>query len=268
MTLTNLGLSFGDLFDSTAPAGSDAKRKECRLRKFIPYVAHYDESTLLTEDDQLIQIVKLEGLAFQTRDEEDLKRQKRFRNRLIRSIAKSDFGVTVHVVRRRHFEYPEGDFPNRFCAELNAAWQRKHEQNEQYVNEIYLSIIKFPYKSGVVVGAKDRFAYMSHKRQRDKLDYWRRRCAQELHDVTRRVLQSLSAYEPRLLGMYRKHDGWHSDALRFLYYLINWQDTEVRVPRMPIRDYLGKNRPIFGNEAMEVRGWTQSQLGAFLSVKE
>ncbi len=38
-----------------------SRRKECRLRKFIPYVAHYDESTLLTEDDQLIQIVKLEG---------------------------------------------------------------------------------------------------------------------------------------------------------------------------------------------------------------
>ena len=268
MTRTSLGLSFDSLVDNATPAGSEEKKKEYRLRKFIPYVAHYDADTLLTEDDQLIQIIRLEGLAFQTKDEEDLKRQKRFRNRLIRSIAKSDFGVTVHVVRRRHFEYPEGTFPNRFCAELDAAWQRKHEQNEQYVNEIYLSIIKLPYKSGVVVGAKDRFAYLSHKRQRDKLDYWRRRCAQELHDVTRRVLQSLSAYEPRLLGMYQKHDGWHSNALRFLFYLINWQDAEVRVPRMPIRDYLGKNRPIFGNEAMEVRGWTKSQLGAFLSVKE
>ena len=152
MTLTSLGLNF----DSAAPAGSDAKKKEYRLRRFIPYVAHYDADTLLTEDDQLIQIIKLEGLAFQTRDEEDLKRQKRFRNRLIRSITKSDFGVTVHVVRRRHFEYPEGEFPNRFCAELDVAWRRKHEQNEQYANEIYLSIIKFPYKSGVVVGAKDR----------------------------------------------------------------------------------------------------------------
>ena len=74
MTRTNLGLRLGDLFDSTAPAGSGAKKKEYRLRQFIPYVAHYDESTLLTEDDQLIQIIKLEGLAFQTRDEEDLKR--------------------------------------------------------------------------------------------------------------------------------------------------------------------------------------------------
>lgn len=266
MTRTSLGLD--SLAGRAMPVGSEAKSKEYRLGRFIPYTTHYDADTLLTEDDQLIQIIRLDGLAFQTRDEDDLKRQKRFRNRLVRSIAKSDFGVTVHVVRRRQFEYPDGSFPNRFCAELDVAWRGKHEQHEQYVNEIYLSIIKFPYKSGVVVGAKDRIVYLSHKRQRDKLDYWRRRCAQELHDVTRRVVQTLAAYEPRLLGMVQKDDGWYSDALRFLHYLINWQDAEVRVPRMPIRDYLGKNRPIFGTEAMEVRGWTQSQLGAFLSVKE
>ena len=117
MILTSLGLDFSH----AAPAGSEAKKKEQRLRRFIPYIAHYDAETLLTEDDQLIQIIKLEGLAFQTRDEEDLRRQKRFRNRLVRSIAKSDFGVTVHVIRRKHFEYPEGRFPNRFCAELDAA---------------------------------------------------------------------------------------------------------------------------------------------------
>src|SRR6266446_8466639 len=145
MILTSLGLDFSH----AAPAGSEAKKKEQRLRRFIPYLAHYDGETLLTEDDQLVQIIKLEGLAFQTRDEEELKRQKRFRNRLVRSIAKSDLGVTVHVVRRRQFEYPEGTFPNRFCADLDSAWRRKHEQAEQYVNEIYLSLVKFPYKAGI-----------------------------------------------------------------------------------------------------------------------
>ena len=127
MTLTSLALRL----TRPVPAGSEAKAKEHRLRRFIPYLAHYDGETLLTEDDQLVQIIKLEGLAFQTRDEEELKRQKRFRNRLVRSIAKSDLGVTVHVVRRRQFEYPDGTFPNRFCADLDSAWRRKHEQAER-----------------------------------------------------------------------------------------------------------------------------------------
>lgn len=264
MTLTDLDLALGE----PAPAGSDAKRREQRLRRFIPYLAHYDGETLLTADDQLVQIVKLEGLAFQTRDADELKRQKRFRNRLVRSIAKSDLGVTVHVVRRKHFEYPDGEFPNRFCAELDAAWRRKHECTEQYVNEIYLSLVKFPYKAGVLVGAKDRLAYLSHRRHRERRAFWRRRCAQELRDVTHRVLQTLAAYEPKLLGMQCRADGWYSEPLAFLNYLVNWQGGEVRVPRMPIRDYLGRNRPIFGAETMEMRGWTASQLGAFLSVKE
>ena len=131
-----------------------------------------------------------------------------------------------------------------------------------------MSLVKFPYKSGVLVGAKDRIVYLSHKRQHEKLDYWRRRCAQELRDVTQRVLQTLGGYEPKLLGMYRKNEDWYSQPLGFLHYLVNWEDADVRVPRMPIRDYLGRNRPIFGTETMEMRGWTKSQLGAFLSVKE
>ena len=264
MTRTSLGLAF----TGPVPAGSAEKAREQRLRRFIPYLAHYDGETLLTDDDQLVQVIKVEGLAFQTRDEEDLKRQKQFRNRLVRSIAKSDLGVTVHVVRRRHFEYPDGAFPNRFCAELDAAWRRRHEQAEQYVNDIYISLIKLPYKAGVLVGAKDRFAYLSHKRHRERREQWRRRCAQELRDVSHRVLQTLAAYEPKLLGMYRKADGWYSASLAFLGYLVNWKQAEVRVPRMPVRDYLGRNRPIFGAETMEMRGWTASQLGAFLSVKE
>lgn len=251
-----------------APAGTARKRKEQPVQRFIPYTAHYDESTLLTEDDQLVQIIRLDGLAFQTQDEENLRRQKRFRNRLFRSLAKSDLGVTLHVVRRKDFGYPDASFPNPFCAELDAAWKAKHQHAEHYVNELYLSLIKLPYKSGVLIGAKDRFTYLAHRRHREKRAHWQRRGAQDLHDASQRVLQSLSGYQPTLLKMHRRADGWYSDALRFLHYLVNWQDVEVRVPRLPIRDYLGKNRPIFGSEAMEMRGWSRSQLGAFLSIKE
>jgi type IV secretion system protein VirB4 len=265
MTLSNaLGLAFR----VAAPAGVAQKRREQPVRRFIPYIAHYDESTLLTEEDQLVQIIRLDGLAFQTQDEDTLRRQKRFRNRLLRSLAKSDLGVTIHIVRRKDFHYPEGTFPNSFCIALDAAWREKHEQAEHYVNELYLSLIKLPYKSGVLVGAKDRLTYLSHKRHRGRRDQWRRRCAWDLQDASERVVQSLAAYGARLLKMHRKDDGWYSEPLRFLNYLVNWQDAEVRVPRLPIRDYLGKNRPIFGTEAMEMRGWTRRQLGAFLSVKE
>ncbi len=60
--------------------------------------------------------------------------------------------------------------------------------------------------------------------------------------------------------------GWAQ--LPRLSHLVNWDGGDARVPRMPIREYLGRNRPIFGSETMEMRGWTRSRLGAFLSVGE
>src|SRR5262245_58121175 len=100
MTLiSGMGLDVSASF----PEGTARKRKEQRIRRFNPYTVHYDEQTLLTEDDQLVQVLRLDGLAFQTQDEDTLRNQKRFRNRLLRSLAKSDLGVMVHVVRRKDF---------------------------------------------------------------------------------------------------------------------------------------------------------------------
>ena len=111
MTLTSrLGLDFSRSQPAIKP-----KAREQKLRRFVPYTMHYDESTLLTEDDRLVQIIQLDGLAFQTQDEDTLRRQKRFRNRLLRSVAKSDLGVMVHVIRRKDFAFPTSTFPNRFC---------------------------------------------------------------------------------------------------------------------------------------------------------
>ena len=118
MTLPKLDLNF---FAPT-PKGVDAKKKEQPIGQFIPYTVHYDDSTLLTEHNQLIKIIKLEGLSFQTRDEDELRRHKVFRNRLARSISKSDYGVYLHIVRRKHFRYPDGVFPNQFCTDFDAAW--------------------------------------------------------------------------------------------------------------------------------------------------
>ena len=85
MTLTSLALRL----TRPVPAGSEAKAKEHRLRRFIPYLAHYDGETLLTEDDQLVQIIKLEGLAFQTRDEGDVE----VLRELVREVPRADAGA-------------------------------------------------------------------------------------------------------------------------------------------------------------------------------
>jgi len=84
--------------------------------------------------------------------------------------------------------------------------------------------------------------------------------------VSQRVLQTLGAYEPKLLACTAKtRAGIRSPWLPALPGELGGSEVRCRAsdPGLPRQE-----PPDLRNEAMEMRGWTGSQLGAFLSVKK
>ncbi|MFN7605593.1 MAG: hypothetical protein ACK5RU_06695, partial [Hyphomonadaceae bacterium] len=51
----------------------------------LPYARHVDDTTIETRDGMLLQIIKLDGLAFETADTEDLNYRKAIRDTMLRS---------------------------------------------------------------------------------------------------------------------------------------------------------------------------------------
>ena len=47
-------------------------RREYKASGFVKYTMHWDDKTLLTEDNKLIQIIRVGGYSFETADDEDL----------------------------------------------------------------------------------------------------------------------------------------------------------------------------------------------------
>lgn len=84
------------------------------------------------------------------------------------------------------------------------------------------------------------------------------------------ICASPKLYRPRILGFKKTDQGIFAENLSFLSYLVNWEKTEIRPPRMGIADYLPSKRLSFGKEAFEVRGSAPGdvKLGAILSLKE
>ncbi|MEN9119347.1 type VI secretion protein, partial [Xanthomonas euvesicatoria] len=83
------------------PEGADADAKEMALSDMIPYTVHYDDESVITKDDGLVQVIKLDGLYFESLTAEQIKQFERRRNTVLRSIANSDRGVYVHLIRRK-----------------------------------------------------------------------------------------------------------------------------------------------------------------------
>lgn len=130
------------------PDGLAIARKEKPLREILPYTVHYDDETIITKDDGLVQVIKLDGLYYESLTLQQIKQFERQRNTILRSIANSDRGIYVHLIRRKVTSYPGGEGETWFSRQFNAAWKSHYQQNSFFVNDIYISIVQNRVRQG------------------------------------------------------------------------------------------------------------------------
>ena len=94
-------------------------KTEKPISDFVPYTRFVDENTLRTKDGYLLQIIKLNGLAFETAETEDLNHYKNVRGNLIHNLSDSRFVLYHHIIRREVHESLDSFFENDFCCQLD-----------------------------------------------------------------------------------------------------------------------------------------------------
>ena len=233
---------------------------------FIPYACHYDNETILTKSGELMQILRLDGYAFESADAEDLDLKKRLRNVLLKSIASQDYALWFHTVRKRQPVYPSGEFLPGFAEQLNTRWKLRNDGEQLFQNTLYISIIK----RGLHAGAVPLRNWLKNlTRGNEPLNHDALIAeAQDLRDIVRRFEAALADYGPHVLTVRCSPFGRMSEPLSFLSRLINLEDRPVLLPSMDISSYLPAKRLFFGANAIECRGATGSKYAAILSIKE
>jgi type IV secretion system protein VirB4 len=97
--------------DSSKNAAAD---KEFSASNYIPYDCHYDHRTILTKSKELMQVIKLDGFAFETVDDDEIDMRKAVRNSLLKSMTSGNIALWFHTVRRKKAAYPGGNQPRGF----------------------------------------------------------------------------------------------------------------------------------------------------------
>ena len=52
------------------------EKREKSFSQMLPYTYHYNANTILTKNNEMISVIKIEGFAFQTADDEDVDNKK------------------------------------------------------------------------------------------------------------------------------------------------------------------------------------------------
>ena len=250
-------------------AAQKAAALDPRAGDRLPYAGHLDDHTVMTRGGDLIQMIQVDGVAFETADSETLNHMAAVRDVVMRGIANSSLMLYCHVIRRQVTAELSGAQPDGFVRDLDDAWQQQLRGKKLYINDMVLMLVRRP--------AQGKIGFF------DRLTKWgngTRNSAERLADQTRELreldaartnlLSALSRYGPRLLGRYHDANGTSSEPLEILSALYNGEMQPVLEPTGDAGQYLPYKRISFGLDALELKGASAntSRFGAIVSIKD
>jgi len=249
------------------PEAARLYQKEVLASDFIPYACHYNDETILTRNDELVQVLRLEGFAAENADIHEVDFRKALRNVLFKSIANPQYGLWFHTIRRRQPACPQGTFTTGFARDLNERWKKRSQAQPFFENQLTVSIVR-QCQGGSVRGFHKFLDSLSHRADQAHRRNELARACRDLTDVRRRFEAALADYGPRALTIKRSPMGRFSEPQAFLSRLLNLEDRPVLVSPMDIARTLPSKRLFFGPNAIECRGATGKKLAAVISIKE
>jgi type IV secretion system protein VirB4 len=239
-------------------------RREREASERVPYLAHVSEHVVKTTFGDFVQVIRLEGVSFESADDETLSAWHERLNVLWRNLGSPTLALWTHIVRRPARLATEVDLRPGFANQLHARYQRRLAAETLMVNELYLAVVYRP-ASGVATGLIARtLARAQPSASRLELEEALDACAK----LSQTIAASLAGYEPSLLGTYN-HDGRLCSAIyEYFGLLINGEWQRMPLGRAPANRQLATSRLLFGTEALEYRLPVGSRVGAMLGIKE
>src|SRR3954470_5196962 len=251
---------------STLASAAQLRARENESDLFIPHTRHVTDSIIALRNGSLLQIMEVRGVSFETADVGDLNALHNQLNILWRNVGGDErLAVCTHVMRHRETTYPGGVFASPFARQLDARYKARMVQTDLYRNDLYLTLVWQPHQ----VPAAKAAAFLS------RLANARKRgvevgeeAIERLEDVSRNVAAALERYGPRVLRLVERRGIVFSEPMEMLQRLISGEHVDMPLVQGVIASALCLVRPIFGREAIELRGPGSSRFAGIFGLKE
>lgn len=241
---------------------------------FVPYVGHFDETTVFTKGNELIKVIKLEGFSFETADDVDLDVKKNIRNLLFKGMSAGDLGLYFHIIRKEQQAYPDDyaslDMPDGFASYLDTRWVDKHRHIKSYANELYISVIKKQAISGSLGFIENTISKLIQKGDKKAIEGRFKESYEHLEEAVGRIVNSLREYSPKMLGLEYTERGVFSQIAEFFGKIVNiGVESKFRLSAGDMSKYICNHRLYFGRKAIELKGIDgKSKFAGIVSIKE
>lgn len=248
--------------------------REFRAGFFIPYKHHFNQNTMLTKNDELVQVIKLQGFSHETADDEFIDMQTEIRNMLIKGISAGEVSLYFHLIRSKHVPFPEGhnsvDMPLGFSSYLENKWIEKYRNFNTFVNELYITVIYKQSGEGTISSIESIITGLLRSADKESKRAKLITMQENIDEITGRIMNSLNAYKPSVLGIRKENGCYYSELIEFFARIVNCNiKQKLLVPSTYIYNYILNRRLYFGNRTIEVKDhFGKSRFAAMVSLKE
>ncbi len=234
---------------------------------FIPYVCHYDENTILTKNGELMQTIRISGFSSSSAISELISLRENVRDAITKNIKENKFALWFNTIRRQKNITPKGEFKDFFSKKINDTWVKENKWDEQFVNELYITVITEGLDTSIVNWRQflRSFSYLATKSlHRNFL----KEAHRKLSSVTHAILKETEEYGGKLLG-FNEWDGvLYSEPMRFFGKIVNLYEERYPVSAIDISTDLASHKIAFGDRELEVVGHNNKNFAAMFSLKE
>ena len=238
---------------------------ETPVSHFIPYSHHVTDTIVSTKNAEYLSVWKIGGRSHQSASEADVFNWTRELNNTLRGVASANLSLWTHVVRRKVYEYPDTEFSNPFCQQLDRKYRDSFTGYNLMVNDLYLTVVFRPVADKVL-------SFFARRERETPADKKIRQDAaiKQLDDINRTLAASFRRYDAELLGVYEKDAHVFSGPLEFLALLVNGEHRRMPVCRDRFANYMAVNRPFFSKwgEVGEIRTSTGLRRFGMLEIRE
>ena len=247
-------------------SAAQLRARENESDLFIPYTRHVTDSIIALRNGSLLQIMEVRGVSFETADVGDLNALHNQLNILWRNVGGDErLAVCAHVMRHRETTYPGGAFASPFARQLDARYKARMVQTDLYRNDLYLTLVWQPHQDPAAKAAAFLSRLANARKRGVEVD---EEAIERIEDVSRNVVAALERYGPRVLRLVERRGIIFSEPMEMLQRLISGEHVEMPLVQGPIASALCLVRPIFGREAIEIRGPGSSRFAGMLAIKE
>ena len=234
----------------------------------FPFSCLIADDVILTKNGEVMQMIEISLDDFKMNQEGGLRDKIRMAIANNTNDLKTAFWIQTVKRKKARSKSKHSVISHPLLKNLYEVGQAKEAELNNYSTCVYITIIK----QGVSFKLKP--SYIKNYLSSTFLDYKHNRhidqSMEELQQITKNIKNYLSQYNPKILGV-RKGDGCeYSDLVETLYFLINFEDKELKVRPIDITTQVNDSDYLFENGimAMQNRTTRNIRLGMSFSLKE